>query len=261
MQASKIYITNDVEYTGIVAKIDRAQSDPATHRYLVDAYNRRRGNVFMVATCSDSISTSPATVEGYIDSASTAHVKDLSKLKDDISMVDLELDKAKAKYNQSRAHNDWDTAQELQQKKMEDLESTKAAMKVKISEILIRLRNEKVATFLRRRHFYMTKTNLPVFCVSNTDYMAHLHGKSSQEQPPKMSVEATEIPKLRAHLYAIPALRKLMAFNHHRKFKLPSLLNSIEMTCSQSKLKRRAELEKILIDAQEVSNGRSRFES
>ncbi|GME27737.1 tat pathway signal sequence [Neofusicoccum parvum] len=122
MKASKLYITNDVDYTGVVAKIDRAQSDPATYRYLVDAYKRRRGpNVFMVATCSDSINTSPAMVEKYIDSANTAHAKDLSKLKDDISMVDLELDNVKAKYNQSRTHKDWDTAEEFQ-KRMEDLE-------------------------------------------------------------------------------------------------------------------------------------------
>ncbi|GME47833.1 hypothetical protein GTA08_BOTSDO11563 [Neofusicoccum parvum] len=47
-----------------------------------------------------------------------------------------------------------------------------------------------------------------------------------------MSVEATEIPKLRAHF--------------------------IDMTCSQSKLKRRAELEKILIDAQEPLMGKIR---
>lgn len=64
-----------------------------------------------------------------------------------------------------------------------------------------------------------------------------------------MSVEATEIPKLRAFLYSLPATRKFRAFEHHRKVVLPSLLNITEMTCLQTKLMRHDELYKIILSS------------
>lgn len=71
-----------------------------------------------------------------------------------------------------------------------------------------------------------------------------------------MSVEATEIPKLRAYIYNLPASRRLITFKHHVKYVLPSLTNCLGMTCSQSKLKRREELQKMLLEAQDVSTQR-----
>lgn len=53
IQATKVYM-GGVYHTGVVARIERVQTDAATHRSLVEAYRRKRGpNVFMVATHAD----------------------------------------------------------------------------------------------------------------------------------------------------------------------------------------------------------------
>lgn len=64
-----------------------------------------------------------------------------------------------------------------------------------------------------------------------------------------MGVSATGIPELRAFLYGLPAVRKFRVFEHHSKMVLPSLLNNLELTCSQTKLMRRDELHRILLSA------------
>lgn len=114
------------------------------------------------------------------------------------------------------------------------------------------MRNKKVSRNVRQKYFDLTKdpVQLPIFCVSNSEYTTHTLGYDRTE-PPRMGVEITEIPKLRAFLYGLPAVRKFRAFEHHRKMVLPSLLNNLEMTCSQTKLMRREELYKILSSAQD----------
>ncbi|KKY16214.1 hypothetical protein UCDDS831_g07197 [Diplodia seriata] len=93
-----------------------------------------------------------------------------------------------------------------------------------------------------------------MFCISNSEYAKHAIGYERKE-PPMMSVASTGIPGLRSFLYGLPADRKLRAFQHYRRTTLPSLLNNLEMACSQTKLMRREELQKILSSASEpVSN-------
>lgn len=112
------------------------------------------------------------------------------------------------------------------------------------------MRNAETSKSLRQRYHELTgdPVPLPMFCISNSEYTIHAIGYNKKE-PPKMSVEVTEIPALRSFLYGLPAVRKFRAFDHHRKVVLPSLLNNLEMTCSQTKLMRRDEIQKILLSA------------
>lgn len=74
----------------------------------------------------------------------------------------------------------------------------------------------------------------------------------SRLQPPNLSVEGTDIPGLRRHLYTLPSHAKFVALEHHCKTSLKSVPNILEMVCSVSKLKRREDLDKIVADTAKV---------
>lgn len=109
---------------------------------------------------------------------------------------------------------------------------------------------------MRQKYLNMTRDPfpLPTFFVSNSEYLIHTIGYE-RKAPPKMSVEVTEIPKLRAFLYGLPATRKFRAFEHYRKVVIPSLLNITKMTCSQTRLMRRGELHKIILSSSQPVPG------
>ncbi|KAK0645150.1 hypothetical protein DIS24_g8236 [Lasiodiplodia hormozganensis] len=253
VQATRSYM-GKVEYTGVVAKIDRAQSDLATNRSLVEAYKRKRGpNIFMVATYSDSINTNaPGMIDKCINmpGASTGDVKELSTLKEELDTIKLDLQTFEAQQKHAKSARNYDLLDELENR-CNDLRARKVSKLNKSAEICVRVRNGKVRKALVDRHYNMLKHEiLPVFCVSNSEYMIHIIGYD-EEHLPKMSVEATEIPRLRSHIYGLPAKRKVMALSHHVKYVLPSLANNLAMSCSQSKLKRRDELKRIMNEAQD----------
>ncbi|KAF9635186.1 hypothetical protein BFW01_g6081 [Lasiodiplodia theobromae] len=252
VEATNVYM-REVEHTGVVSKIDRAASDSVTNKSLIEAYKRKRGpNVFMVATHSDSINTnSPGVIDKCINmsGASPSDVQELSTLKDELDTIRLDLKSLESKENQAKNSRDFSLMGELSSR-CDDLRAQKVTKLHQSAAICIKIRNNKVRKTLIERHYTMMKQEiLPVFCVSNSEYMVHIVGYD-EEHPPKMNVEATEIPKLRAYIYSLPAKRKVSAFKHHVKYALPSLINSLAMTCSQSKLKRRDELQKILLNAQ-----------
>lgn len=112
----------------------------------------------------------------------------------------------------------------------------------------MRLRNTRISEKVRQKYFNMTRdpVPLPTFFVSNSEYLVHTIGYE-RKTPPKMSVEATEIPKLRAFLYGLPATRKFQAFEHYHKATLPWLLDITERKCSQTMLTRHDKLHKIIL--------------
>ncbi|OJD34166.1 tat pathway signal sequence [Diplodia corticola] len=251
VRASLQYL-QDVQFIGVVAKVDRVETDADTHRYLIDAFRRKRGaSVLMVATGSDSVNIRPTQLMKRISAANAVDAANLTTLKEQFDMSDLELKNITKEMNAARSRRDRDAVEDLSERKG-IFELQKASLEASISEYCIKMRNLKVTRKVREKYLELTKdpVSLPMFCVSNSEYATHALGYD-KKYPPKMSVSVTGIPDLRAYLYALPALRKLRAFEHHRKVVLPSLLNNLEMTCSQTKLMRRDELQKILSGAPE----------
>lgn len=253
LQSTKDYL-KEVGHTGVVTRVDRAQSDPDVSRSLFEAYKRKRGsNVFMVATYSDSINPStPGVMDKYINmpGANAADVKELCELKEELETNKLDLQSVEAQQKQARSSRNYDIMDELENRH-NDLKALRVTKLNQSAAACIRIRSNKVKKSVVDRHYRMTKQEiLPVFCVSNSEYMVHVNGYD-EEHLPKMTVDATEIPKVRAYIYALPDTRKILAFNHHIKYLLPSLTNNLATTCSQSKLKRKEGLEKVFITAQE----------
>lgn len=95
-------------------------------------------------------------------------------------------------------------------------------------------------------------TELPTFCVLNSVYMAHAKGYK-RSSPPRMSVDASGIPGLRAALLSLPAHLKFEATVKYHQSILPSFLNDIEIRLSERTLEQKDKLQKIALEAQQVS--------
>ena len=121
-------------------------------------------------------------------------------------------------------------------------------------ESLIKSRNIKVIDAIRKRYKDITKDPQPlqVFCVSNSDYIQHQIGYDSNHVP--MTLETTGIPALRAFLLGLPADSKIHTLGHYCEGPLPDFISSMGIWSTQSALKRKAELQRIVSKRQEVSN-------
>ncbi|RMY13686.1 hypothetical protein D0867_07381 [Hortaea werneckii] len=83
---------------------------------------------------------------------------------------------------------------------------------------------------------------IQVFCVSNTIYQKHMKGYDNNN-PPDLTVEATDIPRLRRHLFEVPAKRKLGALLKHCQRDLPRVLLAMDMQCCKTRLERKQDIE------------------
>lgn len=128
--------------------------------------------------------------------------------------------------------------------KKEKLVREKNELTRKRYELRVLTRNRHVKQGIAEQYKEDTKdrARLPVFCVSNVIYMEHLSGGYPKNTPPQLSLEATEIPALRTYLFSQPSLGRFASLEHYCKSLLPTFFNTIEISCSVTKLKRKEEL-------------------
>lgn len=102
--------------------------------------------------------------------------------------------------------------------------------------ILVRVRNTTIRNKLQSWYLEATKdpNELPVFCVSSKLYIKHVEGFDASEAP-RMSVDMTEIPAVRSHMFSLIARSgKLEAFQRHC-IGIRLLLSQMQMSCIGSK--------------------------
>ncbi|KKY28520.1 hypothetical protein UCDDS831_g00261 [Diplodia seriata] len=143
VQATNAYMRN-VDHTGVVAKIERVQTDTATHKSLIEAYKRKRGpNVFMAVTHSDSgISNAAGLVDKYLHMASDTNRKTLSQLKEQSETIKLDLESLESQKKQALSKKEYELFGELQ-KQSEALESRKTDQQDDVTAICLKIRNDK----------------------------------------------------------------------------------------------------------------------
>ena len=84
--------------------------------------------------------------------------------------------------------------------------------------------------------------------------MRHLRGydKGSPDKIPSMTIEETEIPALRAHIYAIPSEGRTKVLDHHVTIRIANLLTLLRLSCSMSTKTRADDLIQIVKRCQRV---------
>jgi hypothetical protein len=120
-------------------------------------------------------------------------------------------------------------------------------------ELRILARNTKITNTLARNYRTNTRDDVrvPIFCVSNTEYMLHVAGTSPTDLP-VLSLANTQLPLFRAHIYAARSKGKFAALDHYSLHSVPTMINIVEMSCSTSNLDRKEHLVGIVNKASEV---------
>lgn len=225
------------DMTIVVNNMARAIDHAAMLNHINDSYRRKRsGNTIVVGTRSDDIQVTSKQSFASTPAEEQAMAEILEKennMKKCLQDVTASLGAKKKSLEKFKLTC-----------KKEKLVREKNELTRKRYELRVLTRNRHVKQGIAEQYKEDTKdrARLPVFCVSNVIYMEHLSGGYPKNTPPQLSLEATETPALRTYLFSQPSLGRFASLEHYCKSLLPTFFNTIEISCSVTKLKRKEEL-------------------
>lgn len=227
----------------VVAQISRAQDDDTVMKYFGEGHNKKgSGRVVAAITNSDRI-------DGEMRNGTAEQQKQMEETKEKILNITGELDEIRAKKKTATKQERFEIFEKEEDlhRQLHDAESAHESSKIMI-------RNKKTVKSLRRTYSRLTGDQRPlaIFCVSNKSYEQYQIGFERSDRP-ALALEDTEIPKLRQHLRFATGEGRFNDAVFHYETQLPSLLTSIEIWCFKTHMKRRKEMEAIVLEPKEVS--------
>ncbi|TIA52430.1 hypothetical protein D6C77_08504 [Aureobasidium pullulans] len=226
----------------VVAQISRAQDDDTVTKYFGEGYTKKgSGRVISAITNSDRI-------DGDSRTGNAAQQKQMEEGKEKILSITGELDQVRAKKRTATRQERFEIFEKEEElhRDLHDAEAAQVSYKIMI-------RNKKTVMSLRRTYRYLTgdQRALAIFCVSNKAYEQYQIGFDRTDRP-VLALDDTEIPKLRRHLRLATGEGRFNDALFHYETQLPSLLTSFEIWCSKHHMKRRRELEDIVLEPKEA---------
>ncbi|KAF2866905.1 hypothetical protein BDV95DRAFT_598435 [Massariosphaeria phaeospora] len=224
----------------VVHKMGRAIDHAGLNNQINEAFKRRRsGSIIVVCTGSDDLNVNIKQTFASTP-AEEKKLADITKLED---LVRTRIHSTKALLSSPEVRSNPDRKLKLRMRVVR-LEREYQALARRRKEVRVLARNRHVKEGIAEQYRRDTKdpSPLPIFCVSNTAYIEHL-GYNAR-QPPSLSLQATGIPDLRNAIYSMPADGKWKTLVHYTESQLKSILNTVEMSCTVSKIKRKQELNK-----------------
>ncbi|XPS69350.1 hypothetical protein M3J09_001626 [Ascochyta lentis] len=201
------------DMTIVVNNMARAIDHAALHNHVNESFKRKRsGNTIVVGTRSDDLQIASKQSFPSIpteEKAMAEIVEQEASVKKQVQSIDIALRSPQLK-------KDMFQRLKLSQKKAR-LVREKDELIRKRYEVRVSARNRHVRQGIAEQYHQDTKDRspLPVFCVSNIIYMQHLSGGYPKKAPPQLSLEATEIPALRTHLFSQPSLGRFASLEHY----------------------------------------------
>ncbi|KAK6004058.1 hypothetical protein QM012_008908 [Aureobasidium pullulans] len=226
----------------VVAQIGRAQDDDTVTRFLGEGYIKKgSGRVIAAITNSDRI-------DGEMRNGNAEQQKQMEETKEKILSITGELDQIRAKRKTATREERFEIFEKEEELhgQLHDAESARESSKIMI-------RNKKTVKSLRRTYRYLTGDQRPlaIFCVSNKTYEQYQIGFERSDRP-VLGLADTEIPKLRQHLRLATGEGRFNDAIFHYETQLPSLLTSVEIWCFRTHMKRRKEIEHIVLEPKEA---------
>ncbi|CAK3865599.1 Hypothetical predicted protein [Lecanosticta acicola] len=188
-------------------------------------------DTIVVATMTDIITTKEfededeAAEEDEQRGWPTQDLKELKELREKVKDLEAGDDELEEELDDGRK-KPTTAFEDRQQEIAQEIENAKA----RVEQKHIEMRNREAIRELQSR--YEFDPPIPVFCVSNKNYQAHLRGYDLME-PPTLDVKACGIPSLRRMLYRFPAEPKMEVLSNICRADLPLTLNSLELCCGK----------------------------
>ncbi|EMC96700.1 hypothetical protein BAUCODRAFT_122676 [Baudoinia panamericana UAMH 10762] len=227
----------------IVAEIGRADDD----RFIRDQLSRGcmtrgSGRTMLVLTHADIID------EGTEVTGNRKDNQLMEKLRTEMKTLDRKKSEMFSRYKSAKGPERWEYLEAKHRLSFE-----LRAKQAEHNELRIVMRSRSVSQKMQKLYEELTQDALPlaVFCVGNHAYKKHQAGYSIEE-PPTLSVEGTNIPALRRHLFLAPAEARLHETRHTVVTQIPALINCVNLYASKTHLARKGEVEKIVVSPQKA---------
>ncbi|KAF1845146.1 uncharacterized protein K460DRAFT_416455 [Cucurbitaria berberidis CBS 394.84] len=239
VEAAKRYLqTCDISI--VVNKLDRAIDHASLHNSINESFRRRRsGNTIVVCTRSDDLNINSKQSFPSIPTEEKGMAEIMEKeseLKERLHDIQVALASPGVRRHPLEKYKLVD--------KREKLDREKQSLFRKRFGIRVSARNRHVKQGIAEQYRQDTKdrSTLPIFCVSNPIYMQHLGGHYPKKNPPDLELDSTEIPALRNFIFSKPSQGRFASLEHYCRSLLPTFFNTIEISCSVSKIKRKDDL-------------------
>ena len=248
VESTRRYL-QDCHITIMVNRMDRAIDHASFHNNINNAYRRgRSGSIIVVCTRSDDINMKGK--QSFRNTIAEERVN--ARIDEDEHLVNARFEAVRADLRKTSLRGNLATRLQLQTRKAryeykkQDIERRRLGARVSA-------RNRHVREGVSAQYHEDTKDPAPLamFCIANTVYMAHNAGYP-KGSPPCLTLEGTEIPQMRNHIYAIPSDGKFRSLYHYCHTSLETALNTVEISCSTTKLKRKEDLNKTFTRARKV---------
>ncbi|PSN61020.1 hypothetical protein BS50DRAFT_652678 [Corynespora cassiicola Philippines] len=238
-------IIHSSQVTIVVDNVDRAASNDIVYRQLEEAFRRRRsGSVIMVCTKTDIVSDNDEGIEYTLEEQ-----KDLDRVRN--SILEIRKSTKRLRKDLIRAFDEGDN-EKARSININIILNDQEERKQQRSELEFQViaRNRGVSRAIQEGYRQRTQDpeELPVFCLSNAEYVKHMRGYPAYD-PPKLSLEATGVPQFRGHIYGRPGEGKFATLEYWDTTLLSTALNRMDMLAKISRLERK---EKILKSCQQA---------
>lgn len=221
----------------VVTQIGRAEADGSVRKSLQTGYRiRGSGSTILVLTHGDDIDLETEVTGTPIEK------KRVAKLGAEIK----ELRSLREKKNQERRKIRPEERDEIDEE-ISSITDDFNRKKTERDGVRLEMRNRKVVSTMQSIYKKLTQDPkpLPALAVGNNVYAQYQAGFSSDEKP-YLSVQQTNIPALRHRLYSMPVEGRYNDALHFAEVQLPSLINSIELYCTQMHMARKEEISQII---------------
>lgn len=229
----------------VVAEIGRAHDADFIRTQLTEGFQSRgSGRTMLVLTHADTIDDTSEVM------GTTSEKRQLEVLRAKLCNTEEERSFVHKKIKSSTG----DTKLALLEAR-DKFDEKVTNLKLEEQELRIATRSRRVSAQLKAFYGELTSdpVTLPVFCVGNRAYQKHQAGYSTADpNPPSLSVQGTNVPKLREHLCLAPAEGKLNETRRLVDNQLPTLLSCFKLYVSSTQLEAKDEIQDIIVAPQSI---------
>ncbi|KAK3671101.1 hypothetical protein LTR78_009062 [Recurvomyces mirabilis] len=227
----------------VVAEVSRSEDEGFIRTSFVKGFHERgSGRTMGIFTYADEIDEN---TEVDLTAREQEHI---ARIEDNMLEIDEEKIKVSRLVKASKKAQKW---QYMAQKA--ELEGSYRRAEAETLEIRSKARSRGVIQALQTYYGELTPDPLPLpaWCVGNKAYKKHQVGyKTTDAHLPTLSVEATNTPAVRKHLYLIPAEGLINETKNLVKVQIPILLSCFQLFVNKTHMARRDEIEAIVLKPQ-----------
>lgn len=241
--ANKIRVQNATEHLRacthemIVADIGRAEDDNFIREHFKDSFQlRASGRTILVLTHGDDMDDSTEFT------GSPKEEQAWNKLTKEAQQLERKVNEMSSRITKGGPDKQkWKAAMKQAQKDLDDKESEQMRFRLAI-------RSKDTSEEMRELYLDLTQdpVALPVFCVGNKAYKKHQAGYKSSKAAPILSVDETQIPAFRQHLFLAPAEGKLTEARNLVFRQLPVAIKCANLFVTKTHLDRKDDIKRMI---------------